>query len=159
MTYKDKTYQAAAPFVALLLLALAVSPRTTADAGQGDPGEAKGKLAFLLTTGLEDIDEIDMCLQYAVAAKKTRQLTDVAILLDGRGVEALAGHMGARPQQTRELADQAKTAGVRLIVSTAGLKQTGVPSADLDPKPDEIVPDGASRIAGLIGLSYEVIHF
>jgi intracellular sulfur oxidation DsrE/DsrF family protein len=74
-------------------------------------------------------------------------------------VEILAGNMGARPAQTAALAKQAKAAGVRFLVTAPGLRQFDMTAADLDPKPDEIVPDGGDRLAELISQHYEVIHF
>jgi intracellular sulfur oxidation DsrE/DsrF family protein len=67
--------------------------------------------------------------------------------------------MGARPAQTAALAKQAKAAGVRFLVTAPGLKQFDMTVADLDPKPDEIVPDGGDRLAELISQHYEIIHF
>jgi hypothetical protein len=131
------------------------SPAPVNAASENSPN----KLVFLLTTGLEDVHALDMVLQYATAAKKSGDLSDVVLLADGRGVEVLDGHLRARPEQTGMLARRAKAAGVRFVVAEGGLKDYGLAAADLDPKPDEVVADGAVKIASLIGQHYEVIHF
>jgi hypothetical protein len=112
-----------------------------------------------LTTGLENARTLETLLQYAISAKKSGHLSEVAILADGRGVEILAASGTARPAQVAALARQAKAAGVRFLVAQPGLKQVGMAAADLEPKPDEVVPDGGSRLADLISQHYEVIHF
>jgi hypothetical protein len=122
-------------------------------------GDRPDKVVFLLTTGLENVQALDTLLQYAISAKKSGHLSDVAVLAESRGVEILAGNMGARPAQTAALAKQAKAAGVRFLVTTPGLQQFDMTAADLDPKPDEIVPDGGDRLSDLISQHYEIIHF
>ena len=65
----------------------------------------------------------------------------------------------AEQQQGFFTTKQAKAAGVRFLVTAPGLKQFDMTVADLDPKPDEIVPDGGDRLAELISQHYEIIHF
>ena len=83
----------------------------------------------------------------------------MAVLADSRGVEILSTNVKARPAQTAALAKQAKAAGVRFLVTAPGLEQVNLAAADLDPKPDEIVPDGGIRLSGLISQNYRIIHF
>ncbi len=150
---------AAAALVLLVTSILRAGPQATPAPAGASSKDSPNKLVFLLTTGLEDVRSLDMVLQYATAAKKSGYLSDVVVLADGRGVELLDGHLSARPEQTATLAKQAKAAGVHLVVAETSLKDYGLTAADLDPKPDEIVPNGAVKIANLIGQHYEVIHF
>jgi hypothetical protein len=173
MTSKSKTHRFnkiqntawlwALPLMAAFSILVVTSPMVRAgpQAASVAPtaGDRPDKLVYLLTTGLEDVHALDTLLQYAVSAKKSGHLSEVAILADSRGVEILAAGMGARPDQTAALAKQAKEAGVRFLVAAAGLKQVNLAAADLDPKPDEIVSDGGDRLAELILQHYEVIHF
>jgi hypothetical protein len=154
----------ALPLIAVFCILVVTSPMVKAGAQTGQVGattvgDRPDKVVFLLTTGLENVHALDTLLQYAVAAKKSGHLSDVVVLADSRGVEILAGNMGARPAQTAALAKQAKAAGVRFLVTAPGLKQFNLAAADLDPSPDEIVPDGGDRLSDLISQHYEIIHF
>ena len=153
----------ALPLMAVFCILVVTSPMVKAGPQSGPVGPTVGdrpdKVVFLLTTGLENVHALDTLLQYAISAKKSGHLSDVAVLADSRGVEILAGNMGARPAQTAALAKQAKAAGVRFLVTAPGLEQINLAVADLDPKPDEIVPDGGDRLSGLISQNYRVIHF
>jgi len=150
---------AAAALMLLLVSIMRADPQVQPAPAKAASRESHDKLVFLLTTGVEDVPTLDMVLQYAIAAKESGYLSDVVLLADGRGVEILDGHMRARPEQTGNLAKRAKAAGVRFIVVEQGLKDYGLSAANLDPKPDQIVPNGAVKIADLIGQHYEVIHF
>ena len=160
---QDTAWVWALPLMAVFCFLVIASPRVKAgpQTGQAGPtvGDRPDKVVFLLTTGLENVQALDTLLQYAIAAKKSGHLSDVVVLADSRGVEILAGNMGARPAQTAALAKQAKAAGVRFLVTAPGLKQFDVAAADLDPKPDEIVPDGGGRLSDLISQHFEIIHF
>jgi hypothetical protein len=160
---QDTAWLWALPLMAAFSILVVTSPMVKAGPQAGPVGPAAGdrpdKAVFLLTTGLEDVHALDTLLQYAISAKKSGHLSDVAVLADSRGVEILAANMGARPAQTAALAKQAKAAGVRFLVTAHGLKQFDMTVADLDPKPDEIVPDGGDRLAELISQHYEIIHF
>jgi hypothetical protein len=160
---QDTAWVWALPLMALLCISAVTSPMVKAGPQSGPVGPPLGdrpdKVAFLLTSGLENVQALDTVLQYAIVAKKSGHLAEVVVLADSRGVEILAGNMGARPAQTAALARQAKAAGVRFLVTATGLKQFDITAADLDPKPDEIVPDGGDRLSELISQHYEIIHF
>ena len=153
----------AGPLAAVLVLMLIVSPlvraRPAAAAASAAAAGTSDKLVFLVTTGLEDSNALDTVLQYAISARASGHISEVVILADGRGVEILAAHMGARPAQTAQLAKKAKAAGIRFVVTDTGLKQVDMTKTDLDPAPDEIIPDGGARLAGLISQHFETIHF
>lgn len=160
---QDTAWLWALPLMAAFSILVVTSPMVKAGPQAGpvrlDLGDRPNKLVYLLTTGLENVRSLDILLQYAISAKKSGHLSEVAILTDSRGVEILAASQSTRPAQTAALAKQAKAAGVRFLVAEAGLKQVNMTAADLDPKPDEIVPDGGDRLAELISQHYEVIHF
>jgi predicted peroxiredoxin len=153
----------ALPLMAVFCLLMVISPLVEAGPQSGPVGAIVGgrpdKVAFFLTTGLEDIHALDTLLRYAVSAKESGQLSEVAVLADSRGVEILCTDAKARPAQTAALAKQAKAAGVRFLVTAPGLEQANLAVADLDPRPDEIVPDGGIRLSGLISQNYRIIHF
>ncbi len=148
----------AASLAAVLALALTVSPSVRAQSKAAATG-SPDKLALLLTTGLEDPQSLNTVLEYAMAARKSGRLSEVVILADGRGVEILAARMGARPVETARLAKQAKAAGVRFVITESGLRQVDMAKTELDPTPDEVIPDGGARLAQLISQHYEIIHF
>jgi hypothetical protein len=160
---QDTAWLWALPLMAAFAILVVTSPMVKAGPQAGpvrlDLGDRPNKLVYLLTTGLENVRSLDILLQYAISAKKSGHLSEVAILADSRGVEILAASQSIRPAQTAALAKQAKAVGVRFLVAEAGLKQVNMTAADLDPKPDEIVPDGGVRLAELISQHYEVIHF
>jgi hypothetical protein len=149
----------ALPLMAVFCFLVITSPRVKAGPAGSALADRPDKVVFLLTTGMEDVHALDTLLQYAISAKKSGHLSDVVVLADSRGVEILAGNMGARPGQTAALARQAKAAGVRFLVTATGLKQFDMTAADLDPKSDEIVPDGGDRLSDLISQHYEIVHF
>ena len=160
---QDTAWLWALPLMAAFSILVVTSPMVKAGPQAGPVaatgGDRPNKLVYLLTTGLENVRSLDTVLQYAISAKKSGHLSDVAILADSRGVEILAASQSTRPAQIAALVSQAKAAGVRFLVAEPGLKQVNMTAADLDPKPDEIIPDGGDRLAELISQHYEVIHF
>jgi hypothetical protein len=156
---QDTAWLWALPLMAAFSVLVIMSPMVKAVPARSAVADSPDKVAFLLTTGLEDVHALDTVLQYAISVKKSGHLSEVAVLADSRGVESLAANLGARPVQTAALAKQAKAAGVRFLVTATGLERVHMKAADLDPQPDEIVPDGGARLSGLIAQNYKVIHF
>jgi len=117
-----------------------------------------GKLAFVLTTGFEDLQTANMMLKQVKLAKEAGYLEDVAVVVYGRGVQ-LFDNTGARPQPTSQFIRDAQAAGVRFYVCNNALHQLGIPAARLDPKPDEIVPFGIVKLSELISDGYQVIRY
>src|SRR5580704_15891261 len=102
-------------------------------------------LVFMLTTGFEDLREVELCLSDVKVAKASGELAEVILLVRGRGVDALT-NMNGRPTQIAQLAKELKASGVHIIASDSELKQDGLPAARMDPAPSELVPDGAARM-------------
>jgi hypothetical protein len=119
----------------------------------------RGTLVLMLTTGLEDVQEMALSLEDAKAAKDSGYLKDVIWVARGRGVEALGGGIRARPFEMLQLAREAKASGVRIIVSGPDLKPYGIDADKLDPKPDEVVADAMARVAELVSQGCELVRY
>ena len=117
-----------------------------------------GKLAFVLTTGFEDLQTANMMLKQVKLAKETGYLENIAVVVYGRGVE-LFDNTGARPQLTAQLIHDAQAAGVPFYICNNALHQLGIPAARLDPKPDQIVQFGIVKLSELISDGYQVIRY
>ncbi|MCL5744735.1 MAG: DsrE family protein [Acidobacteria bacterium] len=117
-----------------------------------------GKLAFVLTTGMDDIQTMNMMLQQAKIAKDSGYLEDVAVVVYGRGVMAFH-NVGARPPQTAQFIRDAQKSGVRFYVCNNALTKMGIAADKLDPKPDEIVPQGIVKLSELVSDGYQVIRY
>jgi intracellular sulfur oxidation DsrE/DsrF family protein len=115
-------------------------------------------LVFMLTTGFEDLREVELCLSDVKVAKALGDLSDVTLLLRGRGVDALA-NLNGRPAQIAKLVHEVKASGVHIIASDSELKQDGLSSARMDPEPSELVPDGAARMIEFVSRGYLVIRY
>ena len=117
-----------------------------------------GKLAFVLTTGFEDLQTANMMLKQVKLAKDAGFLEDIAVVVYGRGVQ-LFDNTGARPQPAAQLIRDAQAAGVHFYVCNNALGQLGIPAARLDPKPDRIVPFGIVKLSELVSDGYQVIRY
>ena len=118
-----------------------------------------GSLVIVLTTGLEDMQAVNSSLRHARIIKESGYLENVVWLAYGRGVQALAGGMKARPAETAELARQTQAAGIPLIACRTALAGMGIPEESLDPKPAQVVPQGVVKLAELVSLGYEIIRY
>jgi len=159
---------AGSALVALVVLASSGGSSGTAQPQQTEPfkssarvGNADGKLAFMLTTGFEDLAEVRLCLEDVKDAKSSGYLEDVILLVRGRGVDALGTAEGVltRPDEIIQLAREVKASGVRVIVSTEALQQQQIPVASLDPAPTELADNTAMLMAGLVSKGYQVIRY
>jgi hypothetical protein len=135
--------------------------RTEPFKSSGRIGNASGKLAFMLTTGFEDLSEVRLCLEDVKDAKSSGYLEDVVLLVRGRGVDALGTAEGVltRPAEIIQLAREVKASGVRVIVSTEALQQQQIPATSLDPAATELVDNTAMLMAGLVSKGYQVIRY
>jgi|HubBroStandDraft_6_1064221.scaffolds.fasta_scaffold648301_1 hypothetical protein len=126
-----------------------------ADAPAPDPHVG---LVFMLTTGFEDLREVELCLSDVKVAKASGELANVTLIVRGRGVDAFT-NLNGRPAQIAKLAHDVKDSGVRIIASDSELKQDGLSSAKMDPEPSELVPDGAARMIAFVSQGYQVIRY
>jgi intracellular sulfur oxidation DsrE/DsrF family protein len=115
-------------------------------------------LVFMLTTGFEDLREVELCLSDVKMAKASGDLADVTLIVRGRGVDALTNSNG-RPAQIARLVHELKASGVHIIASDSELAQDGLSSAHMDPAPNELVPDAATRMIEFVSLGYQVIRY
>ena len=122
------------------------------------PHDSHVGLVFMLTTGFEDLREVELCLSDVKAAKALGDLADVTLILRGRGVDALA-NLNGRPEQITKLIHEVKASGVHIIASDSELKQDGLSSARMDPEPSELVPDAAARMIEFVSRGYQVIRY
>jgi len=115
-------------------------------------------LVFMLTTGFEDLREVELCLSDVKAAKDSGNLADVTLIVRGRGVDALT-NLNGRPAQIAKLARDLKASGVHIIASDSELKQDGLSTARMDPEPSELVQDAAGRMIEFVSRGYQVIRY
>ncbi|MBI3723656.1 DsrE family protein [bacterium] len=143
----------------VLGIARAASPRK-AD-GDGDRAP-RGKLVFVVATGLEDSEEMTSALRDAKLAQESGFLGEVDLLFVGRGVQALSDRnrtVITRAERTAELAREARAAGVRIVVCQDSLDSMRIASDRLDPRPDEVVPSGIAKLAELVSRGFAVIRY
>jgi hypothetical protein len=122
------------------------------------PPDPQGRLVFLLTTGFEDLREVELCLYDVKVAKSSGYLADVILIVQGRGVDLLTDRNG-RPSQIADLAREVLASGVHIIASENALKEYGLSSAHMDPQPSELVPDAALRMTEFVSQGYQVIRY
>ena len=120
---------------------------------------AHGELVIVLTSGMEDIQAMNMAFRQARAAADLHQLTSVTVLVYGRGVQALNGGMPARPPQTAQFARDALAAGVRIVVCANALQQMGVAAEQLDPHPTEVVANATTTLVEFATRGATVIRY
>jgi intracellular sulfur oxidation DsrE/DsrF family protein len=150
------------PFVArlfsLLLLTAVVLPGTAWSADPAMQAPAKGKLVFVATTGLEDINTLSSSLRHAKAAADSGLLSEVVWLTYGRGVVALDPSLSAVPDSVRAHAKAAKAAGVRLVACGAAIKKYGMNPRMLEPQA-EVVENGIHELARLVNEGFQIIRY
>ena len=113
---------------------------------------------FILTTGFEDLREVELCLYDVKVAKASGYLADVTLIVRGRGVDALTD-LKERPAQIAKLAREAKASGVHIIASDEELKRDGLATTHFDPFPSELVPDATTRMIESVSHGYQVIRY
>jgi hypothetical protein len=116
------------------------------------------RLVFMLTTGFEDLREVELCLSDVKVAKASGDLADVTLIVRGRGLDALA-NLNGRPAQIAQLAHDLKASGVHIIASDSELKQNGLSTAQMDPEPSELVPDADAQMIAFVSRGYQVIRY
>ncbi len=118
-----------------------------------------GKMVFALTTGLEDLQTVSMAIRHAGMARKSGYLDDSVLLVYGRGVQAFAKDITAKPPQVSAAIKEAKEAGARIIVCGEAIKRFDIPKDKLDPGVDEVVPNSIVTLAELVSQGYQVIKY
>lgn len=143
------------------LVALAgPAPQDSATTTRVEPGsKGHGKMVFALTTGLEDLQSVNMAIRHAGMAKKSGFLDDSVLLVYGRAVQAFSREITAKPPQVAAAIKEAKEAGARIIVCGEALKRFNIPREKLEPGVDEVVPNSIVTLAELVSKGYQVIKY
>lgn len=147
--------------VGLVALAGATPQEKAAKAGAAiEPGsKGHGKMVFVLTTGLEDLQSVNMAIRHAGMAKKSGYLDDSVLLVYGRSVQAFSRDITARPPQVAAAIKEAKEAGARIILCGEALRRFDIPKEKLEPGVDEVVPNAIVTLAELVSRGYQIIKY
>ncbi len=145
----------------LMALAGAVPQEEAAKAEAAvEPGsKGHGKMVFVLTTGLEDLQSVNMAIRHAGMAKKSGFLDDSVLLVYGRAVQAFSKDITAKPPQVSVAIKEAKEAGARIILCGEALKRFDIPKEKLEPGVDEVVPNSIVTLAELVSRGYQIIKY
>ena len=144
----------------LALARAADAPGTVAAKAAVEPGtRGHGKMVFVLATGLEDLQSVTMAIRHAGMARKSGFLDDSVLLVYGRGVQAFAKDITAKPPQLSAVIKEAKEAGARIIVCGEALKRFDISREKLEPGVDEVVPNSIVTLAELVSRGYQIIKY
>jgi intracellular sulfur oxidation DsrE/DsrF family protein len=121
--------------------------------------KSHGKLVVVLTSGLEDLQSVNMAIRHAGMAKNSGYLDDVALLVYGRGVQAFAKEITAKPPQVGKSIQEAKDAGVRILVCAEALKKFNIPHDGLEPGVQEVVPNAIITLSELVSQGYQILKY
>ncbi|GAC1471530.1 MAG: hypothetical protein NVSMB9_17780 [Isosphaeraceae bacterium] len=136
------------------------SPQTEASKPSAKPGsKGHGKMVFVLTTGLEDLQSVNMAIRHAGMARKSGYLDDSVLLVYGRSVQAFSKGITAKPPQVAAAIKEAKEAGARIIVCGEALKRFDIPESKLEAGVDEVVPNSIITLAELVSKGYQIIKY
>ncbi|UJR82985.1 DsrE family protein [Sandaracinus amylolyticus] len=128
--------------------------RPAADA----PARSDRALVFVLTTGL-DAQTMSSVFRHARTAAEQQRLSEVVVLVYGRGVQAFDGTISARPAQLTELIRSAMAAGVRVRLCASALVHMGVDRDRLDPQPTEIVPNAIATLVDYVARDAAIVRY
>lgn len=156
------------PWIAVALLVALVgtpalageetSARKTEDSASAEP-KGHGKLVVVLTSGLEDLQAVNMAIRHSGMAKKSGHLDDVVLLVYGRGVQAFARDITAKPPQISKAIEEAKAAGVHIQVCAEALKKFDIPQDGLEPGVEEVVPNAIITLSELVSKGYQILKY
>lgn len=123
-----------------------------------EPGsKGQGKMVFVLTTGLEDLQSVNMAIRHAGIAMKSGYLDDSVLLVYGRSVQAFSKDITAKPPQVAAAIEEAKEAGARIVLCGEAIKRFDIPKEKLEPGVDEVVPNAIFTLAELASKDYQII--
>ena len=145
-----------------LMVLAGASPQekgTKAEATVEPGSKGHGKMVFVLTTGLEDLQSVNMAIRHAGMAKKSGYLDDSVLLVYGRAVQAFSKDITAKPPQVAAAIKEAKQAGARIILCGEALKRFDIPKEKLESGVDEVVPNSIFTLAELVSKGYQIIKY
>ncbi len=132
----------------------------TVEKGTADRGsKGHGKMVFALTTGLEDLQSVNMAIRHSAMALKSGYLDNSVLLVYGRAVQAFSKEITAKPTQIDAFVQDAHEAGVRVVICAEALKRFHIPKEDLVPGVSEVVPNSIVTLAELVSKDYQIIKY
>ncbi len=152
--------------LAITLAGLVAMARGTATAGAVEQSTAAqagskghGKMVFVLTPGWRTSQSVNMAIRHSAMALKSGYLDDSVLLVYGRGVQAFSKEITAKPPQTSVFIQQAKQAGVRILVCGEAIRRFNIPKEKLEPGVDAVVPNSIVTLAELVSKGYQIIKY
>lgn len=135
-------------------------PKAPAAKPAASPGsKGHGKMVFVLTTGLEDLQAVNMAIRQSGVAHKSGYLDDTVLLVYGRSVQAFSKDVHAKPPQVVKAIKEAKEAGVRILICRVALQHFNIPEDRLEPGVAEVVPNAIETLAELVSKGYQIIKY
>jgi len=135
----------------------AKAPQAKSAASPGSKGH--GKMVFVLTTGLEDLQTVNMAIRQSGVAQKSGFLDETVLLVYGRSVQAFSREVQAKPPQVAKAIQEAKEAGVRILICRVALQKFNIPEDRLEPGVAEVVPNAIETLAELVSKGYQIIKY
>lgn len=140
--------------------AAADAPKAQEAKPAASPGsKGHGKMVFVLTTGLEDLQSVNMAIRQSGVAHKSGYLDDTVLLVYGRSVQAFSRDVQAKPPQVAKAIQEAKDAGVRILICGVALQKFNIPEDRLEPGVAEVVPNAIETLAELVSKGYQIIKY
>lgn len=133
----------------------------TAEPAASLPGAPRSNraLVFVSTTGLEDLQTVSSVFRHAQTAAEQGRLSEVVVLVYGRGIEAFDGDNARRPDSLVQSIRAAMGAGVRVLLCAHAMQQMGIPSERLDPMPTEVVPNAIATLVDYVAADAAVVRY
>ena len=146
--------------VGLVAMAGGAPQAGSEERGTAEPGsKGHGKMVFALTSGLEDLQAVNMAIRHAGMARKSGYRDDSVLLVYGRGVQAFARDITAKPPMLSALIKEAKEDGVHILVCGEALKRFNIPRDGLEPGIEKVVPNAIVTLAELVSKGYQIIKY
>ncbi|MEO6807966.1 MAG: DsrE family protein [Isosphaeraceae bacterium] len=144
------------PVLAIAFSAMLATPGARA----ADPGsKGHGKLVFVLTTGLEDLQSVGAAIKHSEHAQKSGYLDQTVLLVYGRSVQAFSQDIQAKPPTVAKAIKEASDAGVRIVVCRIALEKFNIPEDRLESGVTEVVPNAIDTLAELVSKGYQIIKY
>lgn len=116
-------------------------------------------LVFVSTTGLEDLQTMSSVFRHARTAAEQGRLSEVVVLVYGRGIEAFDGDIAHRPDSLVQSIRAAMGAGVRVLLCANAMEQMGIRRERLDPLPTEVVPNAIATLVDYVAGGAAVVRY
>lgn len=145
-----------APVLAIAFSAMLAAPGVWA----AEPGSrGHGKLVFVLTSGLEDLQSLGAAIKHSEVAQKSGYLDQTVLLVYGRSVQAFSRDIQAKPPTVARAIKEASDAGVRILICRVALEKFNIPEDRLESGVTEVVPNAIDTLAELVSRGYQIIKY